>query len=57
MIIKCRECGREISDRAIACPRCGWPGRRKPTLTPAGIFIIVVILGILAAIVLPVFTG
>ena len=24
-IIKCRECGKEISDKALACPNCGCP--------------------------------
>ena len=24
-IIKCPECGKEVSDRAAACPGCGYP--------------------------------
>lgn len=24
-LIKCSECGKEISDRAVACPNCGCP--------------------------------
>ena len=24
-LIKCEECGKEISDKAIACPHCGNP--------------------------------
>ena len=24
-LIKCNECGKEISDRAVACPNCGFP--------------------------------
>ena len=24
-LIKCPECGREISDRAVSCPHCGFP--------------------------------
>ncbi|QSX32168.1 zinc ribbon domain-containing protein [Shewanella avicenniae] len=24
-LIKCSECGRDISDKAMACPGCGWP--------------------------------
>lgn len=24
-LVQCRECGNHISDRAEACPRCGWP--------------------------------
>lgn len=25
MIIKCPECGKEVSDRASVCPNCGYP--------------------------------
>ena len=25
MLIKCPECGREISDNAEVCPNCGYP--------------------------------
>lgn len=28
-LIKCPECGREISDKAIACPNCGSPVPQK----------------------------
>jgi RNA polymerase subunit RPABC4/transcription elongation factor Spt4 len=24
-LIKCTECGAEISNRAMACPKCGYP--------------------------------
>lgn len=24
-LIKCPECGNEVSDRAVACPHCGYP--------------------------------
>ena len=29
-MIRCGECGESISDRAIACPKCGAPGARSP---------------------------
>jgi len=29
-LIKCKECGHEISDEALACPNCGKPQRNKP---------------------------
>jgi uncharacterized membrane protein YvbJ len=29
-LIKCKECGHEISDEALACPNCGKPQRDKP---------------------------
>ena len=28
-LIKCKECGHEISDEALACPNCGKPQRDK----------------------------
>ncbi len=28
-LIKCPECGKEISDKATACPNCGMPLRRE----------------------------
>lgn len=28
-MIKCRECGREISDQAPSCPYCGAPSAKK----------------------------
>lgn len=28
-LIKCHECGREISDAAVACPHCGYPISRE----------------------------
>jgi len=27
-LIKCPECGREVSDQAVACPECGYPIRK-----------------------------
>ena len=32
-LIKCKECGHEISDEALACPNCGKPQRdRHPSV-------------------------
>jgi len=28
-LIKCKECGQEISDKAEFCPRCGFPVNEK----------------------------
>jgi len=28
-LIKCKECGREISDEALVCPNCGKPQKEK----------------------------
>lgn len=32
-LVHCTECGREISDQAIACPQCGYPRRRTAPMT------------------------
>lgn len=29
-LIKCSECGKEISDKAVRCPNCGYPVKRQP---------------------------
>jgi hypothetical protein len=31
-MIRCSECGEMISDRAVACPKCGAPGRGAPMM-------------------------
>lgn len=35
-LVNCRECGKQISDQAAACPHCGAPltNRPQPTATP-----------------------
>lgn len=30
VLIKCKECGHEISNEALKCPNCGKPQRDKP---------------------------
>lgn len=35
-LIKCRECGREVSDLALSCPQCGYPLRQKTLTRPEG---------------------
>jgi len=39
-LIKCPECKNEISDKAISCPRCGYPmtgqGNEAPRTAPIG---------------------
>jgi predicted nuclease of predicted toxin-antitoxin system len=34
-LIKCRECGKEISSEAPACPNCGRPAVNSPSTSPA----------------------
>ena len=28
-LVKCPECGNQVSDRASACPKCGYPFRQQ----------------------------
>lgn len=57
-LIKCGECGHEVSDKAAACPQCGAPvaqiaaavtaaGKKKPSFV-AGIASLVVLVGLLS---------
>ena len=41
-LIKCKECGKEISSQAESCPNCG---RKKPKPTSAVTWIVVTLLG------------
>jgi hypothetical protein len=57
-LIKCKECGREVSDRAPTCPNCGAPiAGAAPTKVVVkrsggcGLFLIIVF-AIIAAVVL-----
>ena len=34
-LIKCPDCGREVSDRATGCPHCARPLRPRPTFFPS----------------------
>ncbi|PBS11455.1 hypothetical protein CMZ82_14540 [Lysobacteraceae bacterium NML93-0792] len=60
-LVQCKECGREISDRAIACPQCGDPKRMasssKGILILLGVLVCVLVLlpavGILFALLAP----
>lgn len=48
-MIKCRECGTDISSQAAACPSCGAPLRKRSFAIPAAVIaLLVVIAGILA---------
>ena len=51
-LVRCRECQREISDRAIACPQCGDP--RRAGSSSRGIRIL---LGVLVAVLVLMFAG
>lgn len=57
-MVKCRECGRDISDQAASCPGCGAPLYRAPVSVAAGnstgrqLALAVVLLGFLAILFL-----
>jgi TM2 domain-containing membrane protein YozV len=36
-LISCRECGKQISDQAVACPNCGVPNRPGRTPDPVSV--------------------
>lgn len=47
-LIKCKECGKEISDKAPACPHCGAPNKPKPdNKSSSGCLTVIIILGVI----------
>jgi len=44
-LIKCKECGNEVSKNAESCPKCGAPIRKKPTQYGCGTLILLIIVG------------
>jgi len=33
-LIKCPDCGNDVSDHAATCPKCGYPIKRDPGVDP-----------------------
>ncbi|MFO7870787.1 MAG: zinc-ribbon domain-containing protein [Kiritimatiellia bacterium] len=68
-MIKCPECGRELSESAPVCPGCGYPVKPPPVpkkskgvgwavgcaVAGVAVLVIVAIVGLLAAIAIPSF--
>jgi len=58
--MKCRQCGTEISDKALICYRCGTavteavhkPADLKKTKRPAAVYVVFAVLVIVAIIIL-----
>lgn len=42
-LVRCADCGMEVSSEAKACPKCGRPASRKRWLTPGRIVLLVVL--------------
>lgn len=42
-LVKCRECGNEVSTKATACPKCG---AVRPKPTPASVWIVILLLAL-----------
>ena len=49
-LIKCPECGKEISDKAKKCPNCGYSNKKSGNVYKVGIITIVVIVIIAMAV-------
>lgn len=50
-LIKCPECGKEISDKAATCPNCGHPIQSKINKHPKWVIVLAAICGIIALFV------
>jgi hypothetical protein len=46
-LIKCRECGRDISNQAKSCPQCG--AKVKKPVGPLGIFVVLVLAAVVVS--------
>jgi Domain of unknown function (DUF4352) len=49
-LIKCRECGREISSKSATCPGCGAPVKAKSSCFAGGCLAVVAVIGIFVLI-------
>jgi hypothetical protein len=47
-LVKCKECGKEISSVATACPHCGKPAAKQTTPAAKGCLTIIVVIAVLA---------
>lgn len=47
-LTKCNECGAEISSKAMACPKCGYPAGFKRTMKRAILLQVIVLLVVFA---------
>ncbi len=51
-LIKCPECGKEISDKAVSCPNCGYEGfKKKKKITKKSAVIIGVIVAVIVFVI------
>lgn len=51
-LVKCKECGNEISKKAKSCPQCGAPQKRQ-TSKLTTLILLIAVLGIMLAVFLP----
>ena len=51
-MIKCKECGKEISDKADFCPHCGFTYKKKHTILKTGLICICTIILITVLIII-----
>lgn len=49
-LVKCNECGKEISDKAIVCPSCGYKKSVKPMTKLDKIFVPIIVITIIMGI-------
>jgi hypothetical protein len=47
-LIKCKECGKELSSAATACPHCGKPAPKQTTPAAKGCLTIIIVIVVLA---------
>jgi len=50
-LIKCSECGKEMSENAVSCPNCGAKNRNNSEKAPIGLMIICFLIPIIGIII------
>jgi len=53
-LIKCRNCGATISDKATVCPKCNWPTNQRKGLGgyKALVFVTLILIVLLAVVII-----
>lgn len=50
-LIKCKECGEQVSDKAASCPKCGAPNSKKSKGPSGCMMVFFIIIGVLILLV------
>lgn len=46
-LIKCPECGKEMSDQALTCPNCGFELRKSEPVNWTAVFVVLIVIAVI----------